>query len=160
MEYILPLTRENFGIYKRGTYTVEGKEKDNFAYKTVITLRTKDGHKYRGEAQISKEDAAYYSSLVGFNIAEYRAYITYLKSRLQSLKMTKLKQETLIEHFSMNFTNKELHQMKHQIVEFKKAIKNVKHQIALTFMRINVLVVNVWKVKNKLKDRFGQINKI
>ena len=86
MNYIDGLTRENFPLCKRKTYIVEGKENDSFSYKTVVTLKDSNGNKYRGETKISKADVKYYSKIAGFQIAERRAYLAYLKNRVESLK--------------------------------------------------------------------------
>lgn len=158
MDYIKILDKDNFEIYKRKTYIVEGKEDDLFAYKTVVTLRTPDGRKYRGESEISKEDVKYYSRLAGFQIAERRAYMAYLTNRIWSMECAKRHLNRFLKWSILgdNLSNKEIRRFKFKIGELRKAIKVARKALAANYKKIDTIVSDTWKAKDKINRKLGQ----
>lgn len=158
MDYIATLNRDNFPIYKRKTYIKEGKEEDSFAYRTVVTLKGLDGVKYQGITDISKEDVKYYSSLAGFQIAERRAYIAYIKNRIESLKFTKKMYQRMLkwEVFKGNLSSNDRRRFKYKIGELNKGIKEARKILTFNYKKIDNIVSDVWAVKDKIARRFGQ----
>lgn len=158
MNYIATLDRDNFPIYKRKTYIREGKEGDDFLYRTIVTLKGLDGVKYQGIADISREDTKYYSRLAGFQIAERRAYIAYIKNRIESLKFTKKMYQRMLkwEIFKNNLSNNDIRRFKYKIGELNKGIKEARKILTFNYKKIDNIVNDVWAVKDKIARKLGQ----
>ncbi len=158
MDTIKILHLDNFEIYKRKTYLVVGKEEDSYAYRTIVTLRTSEGRKYRGESKITHEDAKYFSSIAGFQIAERRAYMEYLNERIYSMEYTKRYFNRCLKWtmLSDNLSNKEIRRMKFKIGELRKAIKTARKALTANYKKIDTIVKDTWKAKDKINKRLGQ----
>ena len=158
MNYIEVLNRDNFPIVKRKTYTVEGKEKDDFAYRTVVTIKSPEGIKCTGIAEVSKEDAKYYSKIAGFKIAERRAYIGYLKHRIQSMKFTQMMLRRFLKWDVLgdNISNKEKRRYRFKISELSKAIKQARKSLTANYKKVDSIIADVWEVKEKINKKLGQ----
>lgn len=160
MNYFKGLSRENFPMVKKETYTkIFDKPNKYYGYCQVV-IKDENGTKYKGRAFIKKEDAKYYSSITGYKIADHRAYIAYLKSRVYQIQLSIYLLEGLLNtNFSIgNFDKNETRRLKHKMIELKKAKKDIKKKITEAYRYIDTIIAESWKVMDKVEKKIGQKN--
>jgi len=157
MEYVSQLNLKNFEVLKKKTFTKVGKEDDNFYQKSFVVIKDLNtGHIFKGTATISKEDKDYCSNLVGYQIAERRAYIAYLKFTLFRLKCYVKWLDKIYQNFNSFQSNKDARNMKHNIIDAKAGIKQIQKLIKDNYKRLDLMIEDAWKVKKKVQERIGQ----
>lgn len=159
MDYFEGLNRENFSLVQKKTFDKVTTDEDKIYYGySQVCIQDKDGNKYTGRAYVRKEDAKYFSHITGYQIAEHRAYINYLKDRVYIIKdhiwyIEYLLSKNKTIHI---FDNKETRQLNHKLIEFKKAIKIGKQLITEAYRYIDKLAIDSWKVTDKIEQKIGQ----